>query len=109
MFPSVIKAGFVFGGESGNGVLLVNGKPEGFYNITGGSWGLQAGAQDFSYAVFFMTDSSPSRSLLLLADIAWHAGKIILAHYAAGVEARTPKNAMLAVRRRGVRGRPHGL
>jgi 3'(2'), 5'-bisphosphate nucleotidase len=32
--------------------------------------------------------NSPSRNLLSLADIAWHAGEIILAHYAAGVEAR---------------------
>jgi lipid-binding SYLF domain-containing protein len=58
IFPSVLKAGFVFGGESGNGVLLVGGKPAGFYNLSGGSWGLQIGAQDFGYAVFFMTDSA---------------------------------------------------
>src|ERR1700761_5962995 len=58
VFPSVLKAGFVFGGETGNGVLLVNGKPDGFYNLSGGSWGLQIGAQDFGYAIFFMTDSS---------------------------------------------------
>lgn len=31
---------------------------------------------------------SPSQPLLRLAQIAWHAGEIILAHYAAGVEAR---------------------
>lgn len=31
---------------------------------------------------------SPSQSLLKLADIAWHAGEIILRHYATGVEAR---------------------
>src|ERR1041385_4925723 len=35
-----------------------------------------------------MTDQSPSRSALELADIAWHAGEILLAHYASGVEAR---------------------
>jgi lipid-binding SYLF domain-containing protein len=58
VFPSVLQAGFVFGGETGNGVLLVKGQPQGFYNLTGGSWGLQAGAQDFSYALFFMTDGS---------------------------------------------------
>ena len=58
VFPSVIKAGFVFGGETGNGVLLVHGKPQGFYNLSGGSWGLQIGAQDFSYALFFMTAGS---------------------------------------------------
>jgi lipid-binding SYLF domain-containing protein len=58
VFPSILKAGFVFGGETGNGVLLNHGAAEGFYNITGGSWGLQIGGQDFGYALFFMTDSS---------------------------------------------------
>jgi lipid-binding SYLF domain-containing protein len=58
VFPSVLKAGFVFGGETGNGVLLVGGRPDGFYNMTGGSWGLQIGGQDFSYVLFFMTDGS---------------------------------------------------
>ena len=58
VFPSVLKAGFVFGGETGNGVLLVHGRADGFYNLTGGSWGLQIGGQDFSYALFFMTPGS---------------------------------------------------
>ena len=35
-----------------------------------------------------MTELSPSRFALELADIAWHAGEIILAHYSAGVDAR---------------------
>lgn len=54
VFPSVLKAGFVFGGETGNGVLLERGQPVAFYNLSGGSWGLQIGGQDFSYALFFM-------------------------------------------------------
>jgi lipid-binding SYLF domain-containing protein len=58
VFPSVIKAGFIFGGESGNGVLLIHGRPAGYYNLSGGSWGLQIGGQDFSYALYFMTDSA---------------------------------------------------
>jgi lipid-binding SYLF domain-containing protein len=58
VFPSVVKAGFIFGGETGNGVLLVHDKPQGFYNLSGGSWGLQIGAQDFGYALFFMTEGS---------------------------------------------------
>jgi lipid-binding SYLF domain-containing protein len=58
VFPSVLKAGFVFGAETGNGVLFEGGAPTGYYNISGGSWGLQIGGQDFAYALFFMTDSS---------------------------------------------------
>ena len=58
IFPSILKAGFVFGGQSGNGVLFIHGQPAGYYNLTGGSWGLQIGAQDFSYALFFMTPGS---------------------------------------------------
>ena len=58
VFPSIIKGGFVFGAETGNGVLLVNGQPESFYNISSASFGLQAGGQAFSYVLFFMKDSS---------------------------------------------------
>jgi lipid-binding SYLF domain-containing protein len=60
VFPSILKAGFVFGGETGNGVLFVHGRSKGFYNLTGGSWGLQIGGEDFGYALFFMTDSALS-------------------------------------------------
>jgi lipid-binding SYLF domain-containing protein len=58
IFPSVLKAGFVFGGESGNGVLFRKGERPRFFNLSGGSWGLQIGAQDFGYALFFMTPGS---------------------------------------------------
>jgi len=58
VFPSIFKAGVVFGGESGNGVLLIHGRPVGFYNLSGGSWGLQIGGEKFSYVVFFMNPSA---------------------------------------------------
>lgn len=58
IFPSVTQAGFIFGGQYGNGVLFKNGQPAGFYNITGGSFGLQAGAQNFSQAYFFTTQEA---------------------------------------------------
>ncbi len=54
VFPSVLKAGFVFGAETGDGVLFEGGKVAGFYNLSGGSWGLQIGGQDFAYALFLM-------------------------------------------------------
>lgn len=47
--PSMVKAGFVVGGEYGEGLILCyeNGKwfGPGFYNISGASFGLQIGAQ----------------------------------------------------------------
>ena len=58
VFPSIFKAGLVFGGESGNGVLLIDGRPAGFYNLSGGSWGLQIGGEKFSYAVFLMNNAA---------------------------------------------------
>ena len=60
VFPKILKAGLVFGGQTGDGVLLTGGRPEGFYNLSGGSWGLQVGGQTFGFALFFMTESSLS-------------------------------------------------
>jgi lipid-binding SYLF domain-containing protein len=54
VFPSITKAGFVVGGQYGEGVLWKGGKPVGYYNTAGASWGLQAGAQKYGYAMFFM-------------------------------------------------------
>jgi lipid-binding SYLF domain-containing protein len=58
VFPSIVKAGFLIGGQTGDGVLRVGGKPVTFYNVTAASYGLQAGVQKFSYALFFMSDSA---------------------------------------------------
>ncbi len=60
VFPSVYKAGFMVGAQTGNGVLKKGGKIAGYYNISAGSYGFQAGAQKFSYALFFMTDDAMS-------------------------------------------------
>jgi len=57
VFPNVVKAGFVVGGQGGDGVLLVKGKSAGFYNTAAVSVGLQAGAQSFGYVLFFMSDA----------------------------------------------------
>ncbi|MBN8905811.1 MAG: hypothetical protein J0H99_04125, partial [Rhodospirillales bacterium] len=58
IFPKIIKAGLLIGGQTGDGVLLAGNKPEGYYNITAASFGLQAGAQRFSFALFFMNDEA---------------------------------------------------
>jgi lipid-binding SYLF domain-containing protein len=58
VFPSVVKAGLMIGGQYGEGVLFKGGTASGFYNTAGGSYGLQAGAQKFGYALFFMNDGA---------------------------------------------------
>ena len=58
VFPKIYKAGFMVGGESGDGVLWVKGHTSGYYNLSAASFGLQAGAQRFSYALFFMTETA---------------------------------------------------
>ncbi|MHC8306239.1 lipid-binding SYLF domain-containing protein [Pseudomonas sp. PB3P13] len=58
VFPKIIKAGLVFGGSYGEGVLMKGNKVEDYYNSVGGSWGLQAGAQSYGYVVFLMTDKA---------------------------------------------------
>ncbi len=58
IFPSVVKAGFIVAAEYGNGVLRKQGKTVGNYNLVAGSYGLQAGVQDFEYAMLFMTDGA---------------------------------------------------
>lgn len=58
VFPRIVKVGLVVGGERGKGVLFKDGKAAGHYVSTGLSYGLQAGAQAFSYALFFMNDSA---------------------------------------------------
>jgi lipid-binding SYLF domain-containing protein len=55
VFPNIVKAGLVFGGAYGEGVLFKNGRVANYYNSASASWGLQAGAQSYSYVVFLIT------------------------------------------------------
>jgi len=58
VFPNIVKAGLVFGGSYGEGVLMKGSKVADYYNSVSGSWGLQIGAQSYGYAVFLMTDKA---------------------------------------------------
>lgn len=55
VFPRVYKAGFVIGGEYGEGALRIGGKTVDYYNTVAGSWGLQIGAQKKTVILVFMT------------------------------------------------------
>ncbi|MEJ1959588.1 MAG: lipid-binding SYLF domain-containing protein [Nitrosomonadales bacterium] len=58
VFPNIVKAGLVFGGSYGEGVLMKNSHPSGYYNSVSASWGWQAGAESYAYVVFLMGDKA---------------------------------------------------
>ena len=58
VFPNIVKAGLVFGGAYGEGVLMRGSRPVDYFNSFSGSWGLQAGVQSYGYALFLMNDKA---------------------------------------------------
>ena len=71
VFPRVIKVGFVFGAETGEGSLIVAGETADYYRTTAGSWGLQAGAQAKSVVIAFMTQDALDK---FRSSTGWKAG-----------------------------------
>lgn len=71
VFPKVVKAGLVFGGAYGEGVLLKAGKPTAYYNSVSASWGFQAGAESYAYVVFLMSDKAVN---YLASSKGWELG-----------------------------------
>ena len=61
VFPGVIKAAFVFGGRGGQGVISRRVKggwtAPAFFNLGGGSFGPQIGAQKTDYVLLIMNES----------------------------------------------------
>ena len=84
IIPGLIKAGFFVGGRFGTGVLSVNhgGKwsPPVFIALTGGSFGLQIGAESTDIILVFKTargiDAIRRGKFTLGADIAVAAGPV---------------------------------
>jgi lipid-binding SYLF domain-containing protein len=58
VFPSVLQAGFIVGGQYGEGSLRVGDATVGYYSTVSGSFGLQAGAQSKAIVFLFMTQDS---------------------------------------------------
>ena len=58
VFPDVTKAGFVIGGQVGQGTLFRPGGSVSYYQTTAATYGLQIGAQKFGYALFFMDQNA---------------------------------------------------
>ena len=62
VFPGVIKAGFIIGGRGGRGVISRRVKggwsAPAFFNLGGGSVGLQIGASKTDFVLLFMNESA---------------------------------------------------
>src|SRR5438270_6229008 len=62
VFPAVIKAGFIVGGRGGHGVISRRIKggwsAPAFFDLGGGSFGLQIGASKTDFVLLFMNDEA---------------------------------------------------
>lgn len=68
IYPSLVKGGFIIGGEGGNGLLMVRGSDgswssPAFYTLAAGSIGLQIGGQ-VSKAVLTIMNEGAVRSMM---------------------------------------------
>ena len=84
VFPSVIKAGFIVGGRGGRGVAScrtdAGWSAPAYFNLGGGSFGLQIGAESTDFVLLFMNrdglNSLLSNKLTLGADASVAAGPV---------------------------------
>jgi lipid-binding SYLF domain-containing protein len=84
VFPNILKAGLIVGGQYGKGVLRVGGATVGYYSSAAGSYGFQAGVESYGYALILMTDEALAR---LDAADGWEVGtgpSIVVADEGAG-------------------------
>ena len=71
VMPNVIKAGFIVGGEYGEGALRIKGKTVEYYNMAGGSFGFQIGAEKKDIIIVFMTEKALNKFRF---SAGWEAG-----------------------------------
>jgi len=71
VIPSVIKAGFIIGGEHGKGALRIQGTTKYYYSLTSASIGYQIGAQEHSVLIAFLSETSLQN---FMNSNGWEAG-----------------------------------
>ena len=96
VFPDVLKAAFIFGGRGGQG--LISRRVRGgwsepvFFNLNGGSFGAQIGAQKTDYVLLIMNESGLNG---LLKDKVEIGGEVSVAAGPVGREAAASTNALM--------------
>jgi len=84
VFPSVIKAGALVGGEYGEGALRIRGKTVAYYSTASASLGFQLGAQSKTVVLVFLNDAALAA---FRASKGWKAGvdgSVAIAKWGAG-------------------------
>ena len=71
VIPNIIRIGFMFGGEYGEGAMLIDGKTVDYYNIAAGSFGFQIGAQSKNLILIFMDENALTK---FRDSLGWEAG-----------------------------------
>jgi lipid-binding SYLF domain-containing protein len=71
VFPSVIKAGLIVGGKYDEGALRINGHTKHYYDMTAASIGFQAGAQEYSMLIAYLSDAALNN---FVKSNGWEAG-----------------------------------
>lgn len=89
VFPSVIKAGLVIGGEYGEGALRIGKKTVDYYSTAAASVGFQVGAQSKSVVLVFMDKQALKN---FRKSDGWKAGvdgSVAIAEWGAGEDINT--------------------
>ena len=89
VFPNVVKAGLVVGGEYGEGALRVGGKSVQYYNIASASFGFQIGAQQYAIVMVFLEEEAMNK---FRESSGWEAGvdgSVAVAEWGAGQDINT--------------------
>lgn len=93
VFPDVVKAGLIVGGEYGKGALRQGGKSLAYYNIASASFGLQIGAQSYAIVMVFMNDEALAK---FRDSKGWEAGvdgSVAVADWGTGKDINTQNYA----------------
>jgi lipid-binding SYLF domain-containing protein len=95
IIPGLLKAGFVFGGEGGDGVLLErmgrHWSPPAFYSMASASFGFQAGIEKAELVLLIMSDRA-LRGIEQGEVKLGAGGGLTVVTLSGGAEAATPAN-----------------
>ncbi|MGE5172471.1 MAG: YSC84-related protein [Betaproteobacteria bacterium] len=71
IMPKITKAGFIVGGQYGQGALQVGDKTVQYFSLAAGSLGYQIGAEQYDMVILFMTDEALNK---FRKSEGWEAG-----------------------------------